>query len=214
MKLFIDTALVEEIKEAQSWGIIDGVTTNPSLVAQTGKKFLPVVKEILKLVKGPVSIEAVSDDADGMIKEAKAIAKLGRNAVVKIPMTSEGMKAVRELSRLKIKTNVTLVFGVNQALLAAKAGATYVSPFVGRLDDIGEDGMLLIEEIVRVFRNYNFQTQVLTASVRHTEHVRRAALVGSDVATVPFKILKELFNHHLTDKGIKKFMADWEKVPK
>lgn len=214
MKFFIDTAIIEEIKQAQEWGLVDGVTTNPSLVAKSGRKFLEVVKEILTLVPGPVSIEAVSKDSAGMIQEAREISKLGKNAVVKITMTEEGMKAVRVLETEGIKTNVTLVFSPNQALLAAKAGASYASPFIGRLDDIGQDGMKVVEETLKIFQNYNLKTQVIVASVRNVDHVKRAALMGAPIATVPFKVLQELFKHELTDKGIEKFLADWEKVPK
>ncbi|RJO71371.1 MAG: fructose-6-phosphate aldolase [Myxococcales bacterium] len=214
MKFFIDTADVAEIKEALAYGLIDGVTTNPSLVAKTGRPFAEVAKEILSLVDGPVSLEVTALDAEGMIRQAKDLAQLGKNVVVKIPMTLPGMKAVRALSLEEIKTNVTLCFSPSQALLAAKAGATYVSPFVGRFDDISETGMELIEKIVAIYRNYGYETQVLVASVRNPLHVVEAALMGADVATIPMGVLRQLARHPLTDIGIEKFMADWEKVPK
>ena len=212
MKLFVDSAIVEDIKKVAH--LVDGCTTNPSLIAKSGRKFEVVVKEICKLVDGPVSAEAVSLDAEGMIKEARQLSKIHKNIVVKIPMTSEGIKAVKQLSKEGIKTNITLVFSANQALLAAKAGATYVSPFIGRLDDIGQTGMDLVEEIVQIYHNYDFKTQVLVASVRHPIHVKQAALIGADVATVPPKIIEQMLNHSLTDIGIKRFLDDWKKVPK
>lgn len=212
MKIFADTAIVDEIKRLAPF--IDGVTTNPSLIAKSGKKFEDVVKEIVKIVDGPISAEVISLDAKEMVKEARPLAKIHKNIVIKIPMTSEGMKAVKELSALGIKTNVTLVFSANQALMAAKAGASYVSPFVGRLDDIGQDGMLLIEEIVQIFENYGFKTEVLVASVRNPIHVKQAAMMGAHVATIPPNIIDQLFNHSLTDSGIQKFLDDWKKVPK
>ena len=214
MKLFIDTANVSEIKEAASWGVISGVTTNPSLVAKEGRDFKEVVTEITKIVDGPISAEAVSSDAAGMVKEARELSKWHKNIVVKIPMNEEGLKAVSVVSKEGIKTNVTLVFSANQALLAALAGATYVSPFVGRLDDIGQDGMVLIRDIMTIYQNYGFKTQIITASVRHPIHVTEAAKAGSHVATVPFKVLKQMFQHPLTDKGIAAFIKDWATVPK
>ncbi len=215
MKIFIDSANIGEIREAVSWGIIDGVTTNPSLMAkEEGKSFKEMAEEILSLVDGPISLEAVSVDAEGMIKEANELAKIHKNVAVKIPMTTEGLKAVKQLNSGGIKTNVTLVFTANQALLAAKAGATFVSPFVGRLDDINEDGMKLVEETMEIFSRYPFKTEVIVASVRNTGHVLRAAKCGAHIATAPFKVLKELAKHELTDKGIKKFLEDWEKVKK
>ena len=214
MKIFIDTAIIDEIREAASWGIIDGVTTNPSLVAKTGMPFRKVIEEICKIVDGPISAEAVSMDAEGMIKEARELSKIHPNITVKIPMTIEGIKAVKVLSQEGIKTNVTLVFSASQAVLAAKAGATFVSPFVGRIDDASGYGMDLIEEVVQIYDNYDFDTQVIVASIRNPTHFVQAALMGADVATVPFKVLKQLFYHPLTDIGIKRFLEDWKKVPK
>ena len=214
MKIFIDTANLDQIKEANSWGILDGVTTNPSLVAKEGCEFEKRVKDICEIVDGPISAEAVSMDSEGMIKEARRLSKMHKNVIVKIPMTSEGLKAVKVLSKEGVKTNVTLVFSPNQALLAAKAGATYVSPFVGRLDDISHNGMDLVRDIVTIYRNYGFKTQVIAASIRHPVHVTEAALAGVHVATVPFDILKKMLKHNLTDEGIHKFLKDWEKVPK
>jgi len=214
MKFFIDTADVQEIRQAHSMGIIDGVTTNPSLIAKTGRPFADVIREIVEIVDGPISAEAISLDAPGMIKEGRELAKIHPNIVVKIPMGVEGLKAVKALTAEKIRTNVTLVFSANQALLSAKAGATYVSPFVGRLDDISEDGMALIADIVQIYENYDFETQVLVASVRNPVHVLTSAKLGAHVATIPFNVIQQLANHPLTDAGIKKFLADWEKVPK
>jgi len=211
MKIFLDTAEVDQIKEFAH--ILDGVTTNPSLIAKSGRKFEEVVKEICSIVDGPISAEAVSEDADGMVKEARELSKIHKNIVVKMPMTEEGVKATKTVAKEGIKVNMTLVFSANQALLAAKAGATFVSPFVGRLDDIGETGMDLIKDIVEIYKNYNFKTEVLVASVRNTEHAKLAALYGAHIATIPYKVLKEMFKHDLTDKGIKKFLEDWKKVP-
>lgn len=211
MDLFIDTANIDEIREAASWGVIAGVTTNPSLVAKEGRAHKDVIQEIAAIVDGPLSIEAVSLDAEGMIAEAHEFVTWTPNAVIKVPMTEEGMKAVSQLSSEGIKTNVTLVFSANQALLAAIAGATYISPFVGRLDDIGENGMALIEEIREIYDQHFFDTNILSASIRHPRHVTDAARIGSDVATVPYKILKQMFSHPLTDSGIEKFLADWKK---
>jgi transaldolase len=213
MKLFLDTANIEEIKEAYALGVISGVTTNPSLVAREGRDFQQVVREITEIVDGPISAEAIQSKAPEMIKEAEALAAIHPNLVIKITMTSEGLKAVKELSKKMIKTNVTLVFSANQALLAALAGATYVSPFVGRLDDIGHDGMELVADIVEIYRHYNFPTQVIAASVRHPLHVFYAAKAGADIATVPYKVFKQMLAHPLTDLGIKKFLEDWTKVP-
>ena len=214
MKIFIDTANLEQIKEANSWGILDGVTTNPTLVAKEGCEFEKRVKDICEIVDGPISAEAVSMDSEGMIKEARQLSKIHKNVIVKIPMTAEGLKAVKVLSKEGVKTNVTLVFSPNQALLAAKAGATYVSPFVGRLDDISHNGMDLVRDIVTIYRNYGFKTQVIAASMRHPVHVTEAALAGAHVATVPYDILKKMLKHNLTDEGIQKFLKDWEKVPR
>ncbi len=212
MKFFIDTANIDEIREANSWGVIDGVTTNPSLIAKEGRDFVEVIKEITSIVDGPISAEVVSEDSEGMIKEARPLSKLHKNIVIKIPMTVEGMKAVKVLSADGIKTNVTLVFSPVQALIAAKAGATYVSPFVGRLDDISHYGMDLVHHILEIFDNYGYSTEIIAASIRHPIHVLESALAGCHIATIPFSILKKLFNHPLTDKGIEKFLSDWEKL--
>jgi transaldolase len=214
MKFFIDTADVNEIRQANAMGIIDGVTTNPSLIAKTGRPFADVIKEIVTIVDGPISAEAVSLDAPGMIREGKELSQIHKNIVVKIPMGVEGLKALKALTALGIHTNVTLVFSANQGLLAAKAGATYVSPFVGRLDDISEDGMTVIADLVEIYGNYGFETEILVASVRNPVHVLTAAKLGAHVATIPFNVIQQLANHPLTDAGIKKFLADWEKVPK
>lgn len=214
MQFFIDTADVGEIKKALALGLCDGVTTNPSLVAKTGRSFSDVLKEIVSLVPGPVSAEVTATDAEGMLKEARHYAKFGPQVVIKVPLIVEGLKAAKVLSGEGIKTNVTLCFSAVQALLAAKAGATYVSPFVGRLDDISEDGMALIADIVHIYKNYGFATKVLVASVRHPVHVLEAAKLGADVATIPYAVIEQLAKHPLTDVGLKKFLADWEKVPK
>ncbi len=213
MKFFLDTAMVEEIREVASWGLLDGVTTNPTLVAKTGRPFKEVVKEILEIVDGPVSLETVSLDAEGMIREGKMLAELGENVVVKIPMTPEGLKAVQALESEGIPTNVTLIFSPTQALLAAKAGASYVSPFVGRIDDVSGEGMKLIREIKEIFINYEISTEIIVASIRNPMHVVEAALIGADICTVPYAVMKSLFKHPLTDVGIKRFLEDWEKVP-
>lgn len=214
MQFFIDTADVAEIKKALAMGLCDGVTTNPSLVAKTGRSFEEVLREIVGLVKGPVSAEVTAVDYAGMMKEALHYAKFADNVVIKIPMILEGMRAVKDLAAEGIRTNVTLCFSPTQALIAAKAGATFISPFVGRLDDISEEGMALIGQIVEIYRNYDFSTQVLVASVRSPMHVVTAARMGADVATIPFSVLEQLAKHPLTDIGLKKFLADWEKVPK
>lgn len=214
MKFFIDTADVSEIKAASERGWVDGVTTNPSLVAKTGKNLKDIIKEICALTPGPVSAEVISLQANEMFVEGKELAKIAPNVVVKIPMTEDGMIAVRKLSSEGIKTNVTLVFNPLQALLAAKAGATMVSPFVGRLDDIGQDGMQMVSQIIQIYENYGFGTEVLVASVRHTGHMLLAAEMGADIATVPFKVLQQLTHHPLTEKGIKLFMDDWHKAQK
>jgi len=214
LKFFIDTADVAEIKKALDLGLCDGVTTNPSLVAKTGRSFDDVLREIVSIVHGPVSAEVTAVDFDGMMKEAHVYAKFAPNVVIKVPLILEGLKAVKALTSEGIRTNVTLCFSANQALLAAKAGATYVSPFVGRLDDVSEDGMALIAQILEIYRNYDFGTQVLVASVRNPLHVVQAARMGADVATIPFSVLAQLAQHPLTDIGLKKFLADWEKVPK
>ena len=214
MQFFIDTADVGEIKKALDMGLCDGVTTNPSLVARTGRAFDEVLKEIVSIVRGPVSAEVTAVEAGKMLEEARHYARFADNVVVKIPLILEGLKAVKTLTAEGIRTNVTLCFSPTQALLAAKAGATYVSPFVGRLDDISEDGMALIGQILEIYRNYEFSTQVLVASVRNPMHVVQAARMGADVATIPFSVLEQLARHPLTDAGLKKFLADWEKVPK
>lgn len=212
MKFFIDTADINEIKEAESLAILDGVTTNPSLIAKAGKPFKSTILEICNIVNGPVSTEVTALDTDGMLKQGREYAGWHKNVVVKLPTTREGVKACKVLSGEGIKVNMTLCFSASQALLVAKAGATYVSPFVGRVDDISYDGMQLIRDIVLIYQNYDFQTQVLTASVRHPLHVVDAAKAGSHVATIPWKVLDMLFNHPLTDKGLAAFLKDWEKV--
>ncbi|MBI5656141.1 MAG: fructose-6-phosphate aldolase [Geobacter sp.] len=214
MKFFIDTADVNEIREAHELGLVDGVTTNPSLIAKSGRKFKDVIKEIVSIVDGPISAEVISLDAKGMVKEAKELVKIHKNIVVKVPMTTEGLKATKELTKLKIRTNVTLIFTPMQALLAAKAGASYVSPFVGRLDDISQDGMGIIEEIRTIFDNYGYTAEIIVASVRNPVHVLQSALIGADIATIPYSVMVQLAKHPLTDAGIKKFLEDWEKVPK
>lgn len=214
MKFFIDTANIEEIKTATEWGLLDGVTTNPTLVSKEKRKFRDILKDICSIVDGPVSAEAVSLDAKGLIAEARDLSKIHRNIVVKIPMTLEGMKAVKTVSAEGIKTNVTLIFSPIQALMAAKAGAAYVSPFVGRLDDIAQRGMDVVKSILDIYRNYAFKAEVIVASVRHPMHVVEAAVMGAHVATIPFKVLEQLSRHPLTDKGMETFLKDWEKVPK
>ncbi|MEA4882202.1 MAG: fructose-6-phosphate aldolase [Clostridia bacterium] len=212
MKLFIDTANVEEIRSAAEMGIICGVTTNPSLVAREGRDFKQVVLEICSIVDGPVSAEVISQDAPGMVREALGIVEWSPNIVIKIPMTAEGLKAVKILSSKDIKTNVTLVFTVNQALLAARAGATYVSPFVGRLDDIGAEGMDVVAQIAALFNTHNIETEIIAASIRGPVHVTQAALAGADIATVPYGVLMQMVKHPLTDAGVARFLADWEKA--
>ena len=212
MKFFIHTANIDEIREAASLGILDGVTTNPSLVYKAGKDFRKLLDEILEIVDGPVSAEVIATDYEGILKEAREYASIHKNIVVKVPLIKEGLKAVKTLSDENINTNVTLCFSPMQALLAAKAGATYISPFVGRLDDISINGMELIEQIVQIYRNYSYDTQVLVASVRHPLHVVEAALIGADVCTIPFAVINKLFNHPLTDSGLDKFLSDWKKL--
>jgi len=213
MKFFIDTADVKEIREAHALGLVDGVTTNPSLIAKSGRKFKDVIKEIVSIVDGPISAEVISLDAPGMIKEGKELAKIHKNIVVKLPMTPEGLKACKALTDKGIKTNVTLIFTSMQALLAAKAGATYVSPFVGRLDDISQDGMGIIEEIRTIFDNYGYMAEIIVASIRNPIHVLNSALIGADIATIPYSVMIQLAKHPLTDAGIEKFLKDWESVP-
>ncbi len=214
MEFFVDTADIEEIREAKRMGLLDGVTTNPSLIAKTGKDFDTVVREICEEVDGPISVEVVSTDAEGMIQEARSLSAIHENIVVKIPMLVEGLKALSALKAEGIRTNCTLVFSPIQALLAAKAGATYVSPFVGRLDDIAHPGMELVKQTVQIYDQYGFETKVLVASVRNPIHVLEAALMGADVVTVPFKVLSQLAHHPLTDIGLERFLKDWDKVPK
>jgi transaldolase len=212
MKIFLDTANLEQIKEAASWGILDGVTTNPTLVSKENLKFKDLIKEICRVVAGPVSVECVSKLSKDIIKEARTLAKIAENVVVKIPICVEGLKATKVLSKEGIKVNTTLIFSPNQALLAAKAGTRYVSPFIGRLDDISQAGMDLVEEILAILSNYSFETEVIVASVRHPLHVVEAALIGADIVTVPFAVLEKMVNHPLTDIGMEKFLKDWGKV--
>lgn len=213
MKIFIDTASVKEIKEAVSIGLIDGVTTNPTLMAKEGRNPKQVLKEICALVSGPVSAEVISLDAPGMVREARQLIKIAKNIVIKLPLTKDGLKAARILSAEGIKTNVTLCFSASQALLAAKAGAAYVSPFIGRLDDISQEGMDLIRNIKKIYINYNFKTQVIVASVRNPMHVVNAALLGADIATIPYAVIEQLIKHPLTDIGINRFLEDYKKIP-
>lgn len=212
MKFFIDTANVREIKDAKELGIVDGVTTNPSLIAKEGRPFSDIIKDITSIVDGPISVEAVSLKKDDMVEEARELAKLGENIVIKIPMTKDGIKATRVLSKEGIKTNVTLVFSANQALLAAKVGATYVSPFIGRLDDAGHDGIQVVRDAVEIFNNYDLSTEVIVASIRHPLHVIEAGKTGAQVSTIPFNVIEKMFKHPLTDAGLKKFLEDWKDV--
>ncbi len=214
MKIFLDTASVQEIKTANDITPLDGVTTNPSLILKEGKDYKKTLKEICSIVSGPVSAETISLNAEGMVNEGNEFAKIAKNIVIKVPMTHEGMKACRLLTDSGIKVNTTLVFSANQALLAAKAGTYFVSPFVGRLDDINQNGMEIVREIKQIYANYNFKTQILAASIRHPIHVKEAALIGADAATMPFKVYEQLFKHALTDKGIKQFLDDWDKLQK
>ena len=214
MKIFIDTANIEQIKEVNSWGILDGVTTNPSLIAKEKKDFATIVNEICEVVDGPISVEVISLKADGMFAEGMKLAAVNENIVIKVPMTEEGLKATKLLSNEGVAVNMTLIFSANQALLAAKAGARYVSPFVGRLDDVGQDGMTLISDIMDILNNYDYDTEVIVASIRDPVQVTDAARMGAHVATIPFDVLKKMFKHPLTDIGIERFMKDWEKVGK
>ncbi len=214
MKIFIDTANIDQIREVNSWGILNGVTTNPTLCAKENRPFREAIKEICSIVDGPVSAEAVSLERDGIIKEARELSRVAPNVVVKVPMMVEGLAATKVLSQEGIKVNMTLVFSVNQALLAAQVGATYVSPFVGRLDDIGNDGISILADIVAAYRNYDIKTQIISASIRHPMHVVQSALVGADIATIPYDVLKSMVKHSLTDKGIEKFLEDWAKLKK
>jgi transaldolase len=213
MKFFIDTANIEEIKEGLNLGMVDGVTTNPSLIAKEKKSFEVVVKDILKNVEGPVSLEVVSQEARAMFAEGKKLAQLGDNVVIKVPLCTEGLKATKMFAEAGIDVNQTLIFSPLQALMSAKAGARYVSPFVGRLDDIAHDGMELVEQIITIYNNYGYKTEVIVASIRHPRHVLDAALMGADIATIPFKVIAQLVQHPLTDKGIELFLEDWKKVP-
>lgn len=212
MILFLDSANIDEVKEANSLGVIGGVTTNPSLIAKEGRDFAQVVQEICSIVDGPISAEVISTQGAGMVEEARELVKIHENVVIKIPMTREGLKAVSQLAREGIKTNVTLVFSANQALLAARAGATFVSPFVGRLDDVSHDGVDLIDEIVSIYTYHQLPTKVIAASIRHPLHVVQVAQAGADIATIPYKVLMQMADHPLTDAGIQKFLADWDKV--
>ncbi|OEU66416.1 MAG: fructose-6-phosphate aldolase [Desulfobacterales bacterium S5133MH16] len=214
MKFFIDTANIDEIREAHSMGMVDGVTTNPSLIAKEGRDFEDIIKEICQIVDGPISAEVISTDTEGMIKEARHLAKIHDNIVVKIPMIVDGLKATHRLAEEGIKTNVTLAFSPLQALMAAKAGATYISPFIGRLDDLSQEGLLLVEQIVEIYSNYAFDTEIIVASIRNPLHVLESALMGADIATIPFSVLGKLAAHPMTDKGLKAFLDDWEKTKK
>ncbi len=219
MKIFVDTADLDEIRELASWGIVDGVTTNPTLVARSGRSFKEIIDEIFDIVDGPISLEVVSEKAEDMVKEAEDLVskiseKHRKNIAIKIPINPEGLKAVKVLSKKGIQTNVTLIFSANQALLAAKAGATFVSPFIGRLDDIGQEGMQIVEEIMEIFINYDIETEVIVASIRHPIHVIDAARIGADIATIPPGIIRKMVKHSLTDVGIEKFLTDWKKVKK
>ncbi|HCC53426.1 MAG TPA: fructose-6-phosphate aldolase [Desulfobulbaceae bacterium] len=214
MKFFIDTANLEEIKKAVDMGMVDGVTTNPSLIARENKPFIEIIKDICKIVDGPISAEVIALDAEGMVREGRELAAIHENIVIKIPMTTEGLKAVKKLADEKIRTNVTLVFSASQALMAAKAGASYASPFVGRLDDISQNGMDLISDIMNIYDNYGYATEVIVASIRNPIHVVDAALLGAHIATIPFKVIAQLARHPLTDLGMEQFLADWEKRTK
>ncbi|CEH30734.1 transaldolase [Aneurinibacillus migulanus] len=212
MRFFIDTANVNEIREVNEWGVLAGVTTNPSLVAKEGRDFVETLKEIIDIIDGPISAEVISLEAEGMIEEGEKLASLSKNIVIKVPMTVEGLKAVKHFTKKKIKTNVTLVFSATQALLAARAGATYVSPFLGRLDDISQDGLQLISDISEIFEIHDIETEIISASVRHPLHVVECAKMGADIATIPYKIFKQMAQHPLTDAGIERFLADWEQA--
>jgi transaldolase len=214
MKIFLDTASLEEIREAASWGILDGVTTNPSLCSKESIRFEDLIRDICRIVRGPVSVECVSDKHDGIVAEARSLAKLAENVVIKIPITKDGLRATKTLAGEGIRVNMTLIFSPNQALLAAKAGAKFVSPFIGRLDDVSHEGMALIDEIIQIYENYGFETEVIVASIRHPRHVVEAALIGADIATIPYSILAKMLKHPLTDSGIEAFLKDWAKVKK
>jgi len=212
MKFFIDTANIEDIKEAAKLGILDGVTTNPTLVSKVNGKFEDILRSICEVVEGPVSAEVISLDAEGMIREARELAKIHKNIVIKIPITKDGLKAIKQLESEGIRVNVTLIFSPTQAILAAKAGASFVSPFIGRIDDISSGGMQLVHEIITIYNNYNIKTEVIVASIRNPMHVVEAAMIGAHIATIPFKVIEQLVKHPLTDVGIDRFLADWEKV--
>ena len=214
IKIFLDTANIDEIREAASWGVLDGVTTNPTLVAKTGRKWGEVIQDIVALVDGPINLEVTSEDAPSMIREGRQLAKLHKNVVVKVQMTTEGLKAIKALSADGIRVNTTLIFSANQAIVAAKAGAKYVSPFIGRLDDMGQEGMQVIREIVEIFWNYGADCEVLVASIRHPLHVIDAAKLGAHIVTMPFDVLQKMTKHALTDVGLRRFLDDWKKVPK
>lgn len=214
MQFFLDTAEISEIEKGLEWGMVDGITTNPSLIAKAGKPYLKTVQEIARLVPGPVSGEVLAMDYDAILGQGRRLAALAENVVVKVPLVPDGLRAVRTFAKEGIRTNVTLCFSAPQALLAAKAGAAYISPFVGRVDDIGQEGMELVEQIVTIYQNYEFATEVLVASVRHPIHVVQAALLGADVATIPFKVLEQLYKHPLTDVGLDRFLSDWKKTGK
>jgi transaldolase len=214
MKIFIDSANIDEIKKANEWGVIDGVTTNPTLVAKENKDFKQLVREIISIVDGPISVEVIGTDAEKMVKEAVEMSEWSQNIVVKIPMIPDGLKAVKILNGKNVKTNVTLIFSINQALLAAKSGATYVSPFIGRLDDIGHEGMQIVRDMVDIFKLYHFKTEVIVASIRHPLHVIEAAKADAHIATVPFNVIEKMFTHPLTDMGLERFLKDWENISK
>jgi len=214
MKIFIDTANIDEIKKTNEWGIIDGVTTNPTLVAKEEKDFRALINEILGIVDGPISVEVISTDAEGMVKEALEISKWSKNVVVKVPMIPEGLKAIKILRGKGVKTNATLIFSANQALLAAKAGATYVSPFIGRLDDLGQDGMQIVRDLVKIFDLFDIKTEIIVASIRHAMHVIESAKAGAHVATIPFGVIEKMLKHPLTDSGLESFLSDWENAHK
>ncbi len=212
MKIFLDTANIADIREAASWGIIDGITTNPTLVAREGRDFHSTIKEIAEIINGPISAEVLNLESEGMVKEAEVLARIHKNVVIKVPITIDGLKAIKVLKGKNIRTNATLIFSANQALVAAKAGASFVSPFIGRLDDIGQIGMDLVKQIKQIFVNYKIATEIIVASIRHPEHVLQAALCGADIATIPFKVAECLVSHPLTDKGIETFLKDWKKL--
>ena len=214
MKIFIDSANIAQIKEVNSWGVLDGVTTNPTLISLENRPMQELLKEICSIVDGPISAEAIAQEFDAMVKEARGLASIHKNIVIKIPLTKDGLKATKTLAAERIRVNVTLCFSPTQALLAAKAGASFISPFIGRLDDISQFGIDLLRDIKKIYDNYQFKTQIIVASIRNPLHVLEAAKIGADIATVPFNVLEQLFNHPLTDIGIKRFLKDWEKIPK